>query len=435
MGEDGEVRYARHGEGHLAYRMWGEGPPLIYVPSQFIAISDMDDEPAHERFLLSLAKFATAIVFDRRGIGLSDPMSAPPTIDGWVDQIVSVMDACGFDRAYLLAHLIGAVPSMTLAVNRPERVQGLILAMAVLHWGLPRDVDLDQLRATARPGEDAPVDLFAVLAPSRLTDARFREWWDRAGRRGASPAVAQALLDMHARCDARPLEAKVAVPTLVIDRPDRDWGLARPPSIGGAIPGVHAVEVPGVDAMPWLPDSEAVVAEIEEFITGRRRSAAVTRTLLTVMFTDVVGSTDTAARLGDAGWRDTLETHDRIMRRELARHDGREIDTAGDGFLVTFPAPTQALQCASRLHRAMNGIGVRLRIGIHCGEVEVRDHSLAGIAVHLAARIQAKAGPGETLISSTAREAMVGSDLVVSPRGRHTLKGVPGQWALFAADA
>jgi class 3 adenylate cyclase len=231
------------------------------------------------------------------------------------------------------------------------------------------------------------------------------------------------------------LEASVAVPTLVIDRPDREWGGARPSAIGGAIPGVRTVEVAGVDAMPWLPDSEAVVAEIEEFITGQRTAAAPMRTLLTAMFTDVVGSTDTAARLGDAGWRDTLETHDRIMRRELARHDGREIDTAGDGFLATFATPTQALRCASRLHRAMREISVRLRIGIHCGEVEMREHGIAGIAVHLAARVQAKAEPGETLISSTAREAMVGSDVTVSSRGRHQLKGVPGEWELFAAQS
>jgi class 3 adenylate cyclase len=431
---DGEIRYAKHGSGHLAYRVWGQGPPLVYVPSVFIPISDMDDEPAHDRFLARLAAFATTIVFDRQGVGLSDPMTEPPTVDGWADQILSVVRAAGFERAFLLANALGAAAAATLAITQPERVQGLILALGILRWDRP--AEFSDLVGAAVPGTDSGIDVVSQLAPSRVDDPRFRQWLDGAGRRGASPAVAQALLDMQARSDVGGLQASAQLPVLVIERPDRPLSVFGPASTGSSIPGARVVEVAGIDVLPWLPDSEALVAEVEEFVTGARGSAArPVRTLLTVMFTDVVGSTDTAARLGDAGWRDVLETHDRLMRHELGRFDGREIDTAGDGFLVTFTTPTTAVRCATRLHRAMREIGVQLRVGIHCGEVEVRERSIAGMAVHLAARVQSKADPGETLLTSTAREAMVGSGIGVAPRGVHTLKGVPDEWAVFAVVA
>jgi class 3 adenylate cyclase len=428
----GDIRYAAHGDRHLAYRVFGDGVPVVYVPSQFIAISDMDEEPAHERFLSSLATFAGVIVFDRQGLGLSDPMAGVPTVDDWAAQILSVLDAEGIESAHLLAHSVGALPAVTLSVTRPDRVRGLILAMAVLAWDLPAGVNRDEMTAGAVPGRQGPVDYVAQLAPSRSGDRRFREWWDRAGRRGASPTVAQALLELQATGTVAELERSVTVPTLVIERPSMSWGMGRPSSTGRAIPGARVVEVPGIDALPWLGDSAALVAEVEEFITGSRRPSVADRSLLTVMFTDVVGSTDAAARLGDAVWRDLLETHDRLVRQELTRCDGREIHAAGDGFLATFSTPSRAVYCAVRLHRAVAQLGLDLRVGIHCGEVEVRGDDLAGIAVHIAARVQALANPGETLITSTAREASVGSDFMVGSRGTHTLKGVPGDWTLFS---
>ena len=204
--------------------------------------------------------------------------------------------------------------------------------------------------------------------------------------------------------------------------------------IGSEIPAATVVDVGGIDLLPWLPDSEAVVAEIEDFLTGERGHTPVRRSLLTIMFTDVVGSTASAVRLGDERWRELLEGHDRVLREELARHDGHEVDTAGDGFLSTFATPSQAVRCATRLHRAMAEIGLQLRVGIHCGEVEVRasGSAIAGVAVHIAARTQAKAHPGETLVTSTARDAMTGADVAFVDRGRHVLKGVTGRWALSA---
>lgn len=440
-GADGDIRYAAHGDTHLAYRVWGEGPPVVYLPSQFIPVVAMDEEPAYERFISRLASFSTLIAFDRLGIGLSDPIPSEDhaTVDRWAAQVLSVLDAAGVDRAYVLATLGGGMPAVTVAAQRPERVIGLILAMAVANFGAAAsDASvLERLKESASPDYEADhgrdIDFLAEMAPTRASDPRYRSWWDNAGRRGASPAVARTYLAIHALGDVMPLVPEVTVPTLVIDRPaHRSVYVQGDYRFGMAIPGARLAEVPGIDSLPWLPDSEALVAEVEDFVTGARRPSAATRSLLTIMFTDVVGSTTTAASLGDDGWRDLLEMHDRLMRRELARSDGHERNTAGDGFLATFPGPTQAVQCAARLHRVMGELGLQLRVGIHCGEVEVRENNIAGIAVHLAARVQAAAEPGQTLVTSTVKEAMTGSSFTFDDRGRHTLKGVPDEWCLFA---
>jgi class 3 adenylate cyclase len=441
VAEQGDVRYAKHGDSHLAYRVWGEGPPVVWLPSQFIPILAMDEEPAYERFLSRLASFSTLIAFDRLGIGSSDPIhpDRPPSIGEWVTELLSVLDAAAVDRAYLVAHLGGGMTAVRAAAEHPDRVSGIVMALAVGNFGaIARDPDmLARVISSAQPEytskQETEVNFLSEMAPSRVDDPRFRSWWDAAGRRGASPAVARTYLEVHARSDVSPFVGQVTAPTLVITRPDhRPIYVQGDHRFGLAIPGARHVEVPGIDALPWLPDSEAIVAEVEDFVTGARRPAEATRTLLTVMFTDVVGSTERAARMGDDGWRDLLETHDRVMRQELARHDGREVDTAGDGFLTTFATPTQAVKCAARLHRAMAEIGLQLRVGIHCGEVEIRGQNIAGIAVHIAARVQSKAEPAQTFVTSTVKEVMAGSGLAFETRGMHVLKGVPDEWSLFA---
>ena len=437
----GDLRYAKHGHVHLAYRTWGAGPPMLWLPSQFIPISAMDEEPAYERFISHLASFSTLIAFDRVGIGHSDPIPADvtPTVDGWSMEILSVLDAAEVEHVQLLAHMGGGMAAVQFAVDHPERVAGLVMAMGVGGFGgVAEDEDLLALvKSSASPAytdrHGDPVDFLSEMAPTRAGDARFRSWWDAAGRRGASPTVAQTYLEMHARGDVSGLAGQVTAPTLVINRPDHRPDYVRGDYLFGmTIPGARLVELPGVDALPWLPDSEALVAEVEDFVTGARRPTEATRALLTVMFTDVVGSTERAAQLGDDSWRDLLETHDQVMRRELSRYDGREIDTAGDGFLTTFATPTQAVKCAAHLHRAMAAIGLQLRVGIHCGEVEVRGQNIAGITVHIAARVQSKAEPAAIFVTSTVKGAMAGANLVFEPRGTHALKGVPDEWALFA---
>jgi class 3 adenylate cyclase len=432
-GNSGELRYAEHDGAHLAYSMRGGGPPLLYVPSQFIPIIAIDEEPAYERFIMRLATFATVILFDRRGVGLSDPMRDSPTVEDWTAQLEAVLDAAGIDSAYLLGHAWGGLATVRLAAFRPERVRGLVLAMAVGRGAPPVDAEIDDVLASARPSPtpSPSLDMLRVLSPSRADDAAFRGWWDSAGRRGASPAVARQLLELQVSADVTSLFPLIDVPTLVIDRPNAHMSLIGSAPFGADIEGARVVEVDGIDGLIWLPDSDAVVAEIEDFVTGARRPLPPKRQLLTVMFTDVVGSTTAAVRMGDDRWRDVLDTHDRLLRAELARHGGTEIDSAGDGFLSTFTTPSAATRCAQRLHRAMAEIGVQLRVGIHCGEIERRADNIAGIAVHIGARVQAKAAPGETWVTSTVKEAMTGSEFAFTERGVQELKGVPGPWHLY----
>jgi len=428
---DAEVHYAVHEGAHLAYSVFGDGPPLLWVPSQFVPISAMHEEPAYERFLDGLAGFATVIVFDRHGIGLSDPLPGEPSVDDWAAQLESVMLAAGHNSCFVVAHGWGGLAGVTLAATRPARVRGLVLAVAAGSMGGTGNVE--DVVASASPSAPASgVDFLTILAPSRANDPMFRRWWDSAGRRGASPAVAQRMLTLHGTSDVLHLLPDVHVPTLVIHRPDVHLMSGTGGRFGAEIEGARVVEVPGIDTLLWLGDSDAVVAEIEDFVTGARNAPRARRRLLTVMFTDVVGSTTAAAQLGDDRWRDVLETHDRLLRAEIVRHHGTEIDTAGDGFLVTFETPSAAVRCAQRLHRVLHEIGIQLRVGIHCGEVELRDRSIAGIAVHLAARVQAAAAPEETWVTSTVREAMAGSPERFDERGAHQLKGVPDDWHLFA---
>jgi class 3 adenylate cyclase/pimeloyl-ACP methyl ester carboxylesterase len=435
-GHLGDIRYAEHDGGHLTYRMWGNGPPLLYVASQFIPIAAIEEQPAYERFLSSIATFATVIVFDRKGVGDSDPMRGVPTVEDWAAQLESVLDAAGLESTYLLGHGWGGLPTVTLAATRPERVIGLVLAMALGTPGTPGNVAVEEVVTSARPARSpASLDLLRLLSPTRADDVAFRTWWESAGRRGAPPVVAQQLLELQVSSDVSSLIPTVHVPTLVIERPSARKLMPNTAPFGADIAGARVVDVDGIDTLIWLPDSDAVVAEIGDFVTGAPHPLQAHRHLLTVMFTDVVASTAAAARLGDDRWRDVLDTHHRLMRAELMRHGGTERGTAGDGFLSTFPTPSAAARCAQRLHRAMAEAGVRLRVGIHCGEIEVRADQLAGIAVHIGARVQAKAEPGETWVTSTVKEVMTGSQFEFVARGAHDLKGVPGRWHLYVVES
>lgn len=433
-GDGGGIRYATHGDAHLAYRSWGSGPPLLYVASQFIPVVAIDEQPAFRRFVEGLARFATVIAFDRLGVGLSDPMVDDPTVDDWADQLVAVLDASGHESAHLLAHAWGGLATVTLAARCPGRVRSLIFAMAAGSAAVPAGHTVDEIVGGARPSAPSAVDFLAMLAPSRVGDQAFRRWWESAGQRGASPGIAQRLLAMQASTDVTPLLADLRVPTLVIDRPAIERRMPGP-LLGTQVPGARVVEVAGVDVLVWLPDADAVIEEVEAFVTGTRRSAAAQRRLTTLFFVDVVGSTASASRLGDRRWQEVLDSYEDTVRREIDRHGGTAIDTAGDGFLATFGSPSEAVRCASRLHRSLAELDLEVRVGIHCGEVEVRGDDVGGLGVHLAARVEASATPGRTWVTSTVREAMLGADVRFSSRGSHELKGVPGSWELYEVDA
>ena len=265
----GEIRYAEHGDAHLAYRVWGEGPPLLWVTSQFIPVSAMDEEPAYERFLMRLASFATVIAFDRLGIGLSDPMTEAPTAEDWTAQLESVMTAAGFDSAFLVAHGFGGIPAVTFAATRSERVRGLVLALALAGVDVAPE-DIEQITATARPGiAGEEYDMLRGLAPSRADDPAFRRWWDDAGRRGARPAVAKALLTLQAHASATHYLDPVSAPTLIISRPQH-VSIRTMRLLEAEVPGARRIQVAGIDIFPWLPDSDTIVAEVEDFVTGER---------------------------------------------------------------------------------------------------------------------------------------------------------------------
>jgi class 3 adenylate cyclase len=329
--------------------------------------------------------------------------------------------------------------SMLFAATYPDRVSSLVLFGTCARmvnsddWqiGIPPEA-LDKWAEVVRRDWGEPIGA-SLWAPSATGDAEFEAWWGRLLRQGTSPAGAVALLDLYREIDVRGVLSSIDVPTLVLHRSDdRIVGIAQGKYLAEQIPGAQLVELPGDDHLAWIGDQDALLDEIEEFLVGSRRAREPERALATVLFTDIVGSTERAAVLGDRRWRELLERHDAIVRRQLEIHRGREIKTLGDGFLATFDGPARAIRCATAIREGLRGIGLEVRVGIHTGEVELIGDDVSGMAVNIGARIGALGGAGEVLVSSTVRELVVGSGLEFAERGSHTLKGAPGDWRLFA---
>jgi class 3 adenylate cyclase len=440
--------YAKSGGAHLAYSVLGTGGlDLLYVSTFTLSIDSLDEEPHSAHYFRRLASFSRLIRFDIRGVGLSDPIdtadrSTPATA---ARDIEAVLDACKLDRAVIVADS-GGISAIEFASTRPERVVALVVVngcarvMADEDYpdGYPREVIERFLEQNPDPDESWTLgddDDLALIAPSMRNDAQFRAWWVRASARGASPASARAIIGMTARADVRHRLPEINVPTLVIHRTDNLFipvGLGR--YLGEHISGARYVELPGADHAPWTGGADEVIDEIEEFLTGRR-SGGGERTLATVLFTDIVDSTGRAAALGDRAWRAYLDGHDAIVRSELQRYGGREINTTGDGFLGAFDSPTQAVRCAHAVVTSSAAKGIAVRAGAHTGECERRGNDLAGLTVHIAARVAALAASGEVLVSRTVRDLVVGSGLKFVDRGEHDLKGVPESWQLFALES
>ena len=358
-----------------------------------------------------------------------------------MDDVRAVMDAAGSERAALFGVSEGGPMTMLFATTYPERVVALVLygtyakrvRDADYPWA-PTDASHREFAAAVEREWGGPAQLDS-WAPSVANEARFKEWWAKYLRLGASPAAARAVLEMTRDIDVRAILPAIRTPTLILHRSGDlriDVGGSR--YMAKQIPDARLVELPGIDHLPWVGDADAIVDEIEEFLTGARHSSEPTRVLATVLFTDMVESTSRAVQLGDARWRALISDHDRVVRAELTRFRGREIDRRGDGFLAIFDGPARAIRCAFSIVERVHELGIQVRAGLHTGELEIIEPGVAGIAVHIGARVMALAGPDEVLVSSTVRDLVAGSGLTFSDRGTHELKGVPGSWRILQAE-
>jgi class 3 adenylate cyclase len=429
----------------IAYQVLGDGPTdLLVLPGPFIPIGSIDEEPSMYRFHRRLASFCRVIRFDHRGIGLSSSVPSMNMLGPkyWAEDAIAVMDAVGCEQATILAPTYHGMNGMVLAAEYPGRVRGLVIVngAARVRWApdYPAGARLDGREPFRTVGLEPDAleqgfDVLGIVAPSVARDAVFRAWWDLAGNRAGPPSMARVVSKVVTEADVREVLERISAPTLILHRAgSRFVPVAHGHYLAEHIAGSRFVELPGADALYWVGDTAPVLDEIEEFITGVRGGFAAERVLSTIVFTDMVGSTERAALLGDDRWRDLLDNHDNIVRRELQRFGGREVKTAGDGFVAMFSSPSAAIACADEIIDAVGVLGIEVRVGIHAGEVEVRGSDVAGMAVHIGARVAALAGPSEVLVSSTVRDIVTGSRRTFADRGEHELKGVPARWRLYA---
>jgi pimeloyl-ACP methyl ester carboxylesterase/class 3 adenylate cyclase len=435
------VRFARSGPLFIAYSVEGSsGPALILTPGHFFHQEVAREWPPFAHFIERLAGFSRVILLDRRGTGLSDAMDPATTLDDAMDDIRAVMDDAGVEQAVLMGSAEGGPTCLLFAATFPARVSALILASTFPRRlsapDYPEGYPPEQHEWLVRVFEERwgrhPVGP-RTISPGRGGDPGFRSWYAKVQRFGASPGSAIAWYRLSAEIDVRGVLPAIRVPTLVLHREgDMIVPVGHGRYMAAHIPGARYVEFPGGEHFFFEGDPESMLAEIEEFITGVRPAPAADRVLLTVLMTDIVDSTRRAAALGDRAWRDLLEQHHRVVRAALARFRGREVDMAGDGSLAVFDGPARAIRCALAVSAAVRELGIEVRAGVHTGECEVIGDAVAGLAVHIGARVGALAGRSEVLVSSTVKDLVVGSGFVFEDRGRHELKGVPGEWQVFA---
>jgi pimeloyl-ACP methyl ester carboxylesterase len=437
-----ETRYARSGDVNIAYQVVGDAPrDLVLVPGWVSNVEVFWDDPRVARFLERLASFTRLILFDKRGTGLSDRVADLPTLETRMDDVRAVMDAVGSERAALYGYSEGGVMCALFAATYPLRTTALVMHGSYARLRHGPDYPLGRTPEAQRAwiedcqrGWGGPVGL-DLRAPSLAGNDAARQWWARFLRLSASPAAAIALIRMNYEIDIRHVLPAIRVPTLLLHSVgDRAVEVDTGRYLAAHIAGAKYVELAGSDHLPWGEDADAILDEIEEFLTGVRHGPEPDRVLATVLFTDIVGATERAASLGDRRWRDVLEQHHAVVRRELGRFRGREVDTAGDGFLATFDGPARGIRCARALSDGVRTLGLEVRAGLHTGECEVMGDKLGGLAVHIGSRVAAAAGPGEVLVSSTVKDLVAGSGLRFQDRGLQPLKGVPGEWRLYALE-
>jgi class 3 adenylate cyclase/pimeloyl-ACP methyl ester carboxylesterase len=437
------TRYARSGDASIAYQVVGDGGlDLLFLTGWITQIEQLWEAPANRRFLDRLAEFGRLILFDSRGTGLSERVLEAYTLEQEAQDALAVLDAAGSERAALFTYSVGGLVGAQLAAERPDRIGALVMYASVARtswapdydWAMTREERESLSERNFATWGETNSEAMSVFAPSMAGDPGLAAWFARLQRLAASPGEARTIFKAMVDLDVRDALPRIRVPTLIMHRPrELVWDVRHSRYLAKHIPGARYVELEGIDSFPFVGDSEAIIEEVEEFLTGVRGGGEHTRDLLTVMFTDIVDATARAAELGDSRWRDLLAHHDRDVRQELSRFGGREVKTVGDGFLATFEGPPSgALRCALAITAAARELGVTLRVGMHTGECELIGEDVGGMAVHIASRVCGLAGPGEVLVSGTVFGTVVGGPLQFDDRGAHQLKGVPGRWPLFA---
>jgi pimeloyl-ACP methyl ester carboxylesterase/class 3 adenylate cyclase len=437
-----ETYYAKSGGDHIAYQVLGEGPlDLVFISAWFSLVDGRWEEPAFARMLERLASFSRLILFDKRGSGASDPLPATSTTwEDWADDVRIVLDAVGSNKAAICGVGDSGPIAVLFSATYPDRVSALIVANTAARliqapdypWGMrPEDVETFLKLKADTWGTGGMINFFS---PSMVGDERYKRWWARYQRMSASPSVSASVAKLILDIDVRQVLQTIRVPTLVIQRDKVPMvPVEHGRFLGENIPNAKYVELKGEDYFLFQGDMNAVIDEIEEFLTGMRRGPEIDRLLATVMFTDIVGSTDRAAELGDRRWSELLDTHDSIVRKQLDSFRGRLIKSTGDGLLATFDGPARAVRCSMGVRDSLQSVGIDIRTGLHTGEIEVRGDDVGGIAVHIGARVMHEAGAREVLVSSTVKDLVTGSGITFEDRGTHQLKGVPDEWHLYAA--
>jgi class 3 adenylate cyclase len=427
---------------HIAFQTFGEGElNLVVVPGWASHIEYAWEDPAYAHFMDRLGSFCRVMWFDKRGTGLSDRDVGMPTLEQRMDDVRAVMDAVGVERAAVLGVSEGGSMSALFAATHPERVSSLILygafACRIRSPDYPWAPTLDERQKWIESleqgwGGDFELD---TLAPSRANEESFRKWFTTYGRLSVSPSAAVALARMNTYIDIREVLPSIRVPTLVIHRRgDRDVKMGNGVYLARHIPGAKFVELAGEDHIPNAGDSDAIIDEIEEFLTGVRPTGNPDRVLATILFTDIVDSTRRATEMGDSRWRSLLHQHNEIVRAELSKFRGREVKTTGDGFVATFDGPGRAIRCARAVVESVKNVGISVRTGVHTGECEMVGNDIAGVAVHIAARVAGMAKGDEVLVSSTVKDLVSGSGIQFEDKGYHSLKGVESKWHLYSVS-
>lgn len=432
------TRYAKSGDVNVAYQVFGDGPLNLVLAPLFVSnIEVLWERPDIARWLLRLASYARVAMFDKRGTGMSDRVTELPGLDQRIDDLRAVMDGAGMEQAALLGISEGGPLTALFAATYPYRCRSLVLwgSFARFTSWFPTEEALQQFLGYIDQawGSGASMPFFA---PSLANDQAAIQWMGRFERLGASPASVAALMRMNSQIDISGIVHTIRVPTLVIHRTgDVTINVEGGRYLAEHIPNARYIELPGVDHPPWVGDNADQIADvIEKFLTGSTAAVPVDRVLATVLFTDIVGSTEKAATLGDRRWRDLLDAHHATIRRNLARFRGHEVKTTGDGILATFDGPARGVRCACAIADEVRPLGIEIRAGLHTGECEMTDEDVGGIAVHIGARVAALAGAGEVLVSSTVKDLVAGSGLRFGDRGTQLLKGVPGEWHVFAVQ-